>query len=128
MEFSIPCSGIKSNFGYGLFEQFFPNDSSRPLYYAPYQLDSHQFPHPKHLQHRQREFIAMAVYNCVRILAIASLEILTQLHAVYILYFSARKDVRKNIYTIYHILTPLTPLPRPPKNFPHTGVRKWYIL
>ena len=127
MESSIPCSGIKSNFGYGLFEQFFSKRLLlRDLYTT--QLDSHQFPHPKHLQHRQREFIAMAVYNCVRILAIASLEILTQLHAVYILYFSARKDVRKNIYTIYHILTPLTPLPRPQKNFPHTGVRKWYIL
>jgi len=63
-------------------------------------------------------------YNCVRILAIASLEILTQLYTVYIPYFSVRKGARKNIYSVYHILTPLVmhttmhkPLPRPPENF-----------
>ena len=70
----------------------------------------------------------------MRILAIASLEILTQLYTVYIPYFAVRMGCEKNIYTIYHILTPLvmhttmhTPLP-PSKKFPHTGVRKWYIV
>jgi hypothetical protein len=122
-ESSIPCLGVRSNFWHGLFEKsknlltwfiavsrvfatlrgYFTTPRPNQL------LDQHQFP----LLHRQREFIAMTVYNCVRILAIASLEILTQLHAVYILYFSARKDVRKNIYTIY----PLNPPPPPSKKF-----------
>ena len=66
------------------------HDFSRLFYYAPNQLDQHQFP----LQHRQREFIAMAVlYNCVRILTIASLEILAQLYTVYIVLISQRKRV-----------------------------------